>query len=411
MKRLLHKAAIILYAMAFHLLHYPRSEKSEHQKKGTKEILIIYNGIIGDGVLFADYLEMFPQIFPVRDGWKISILCRKCCKKVLCEFFHKEYGVNFLEDFIDDSENLFHKYRSLVGSFRGKYYEKIFALPIENPCLNRLAFNIAGKEKIICGENEGEASDGSWYQRYFYRHAYNVRVQDAMGTMELKRYAGLIGKYGGNKVPARISHMSLGKENEKERKEYCVIGLGASTPEKIWDIANFAEVIRFIRKKYRWTVCLCGGEKERFLYGQLKRLIDCEGVECHIGKTSMEEWAGMIRGAVLYVGNDSAGVHIAASVGTPSVVVVGKWQYRRFFPYEVEEKTGKEKLPCAVFSKKQYDCVNCREKHRKKGEGNPACKRAIREGGPCRCLADITADQVIEAIEHIMNVKSCAEMG
>ena len=126
--------------------------------------------------------------------------------------------MNFLEDFIDDSENLFHKYRSLVGSFRGKYYEKIFALPIENPCLNRLAFNIAGKEKIICGENEGEASDGSWYQRYFYRHAYNVRVQDAMGTMELKRYAGLIGKYGGNKVPARISHMSLGKENEKERK-------------------------------------------------------------------------------------------------------------------------------------------------------------------------------------------------
>ena len=230
MKRLLHKAAIILYAMAFHLLHYPRSEKSEHQKKGTKEILIIYNGIIGDGVLFADYLEMFPQIFPVRDGWKISILCRKCCKKVLCEFFHKEYGVNFLEDFIDDSENLFHKYRSLVGSFRGKYYEKIFALPIENPCLNRLAFNISGKEKIICGENEGEASDGSWYQRYFYRHAYNVRVQDAMGTMELKRYAGLIGKYGGNKVPARISHMSLGKEKEKERKEYCVIGLGASTP-------------------------------------------------------------------------------------------------------------------------------------------------------------------------------------
>ena len=84
MKRLLHKAAIILYAMAFHLLHYPRSEKSEHQKKGTKEILIIYNGIIGDGVLFADYLEMFPQIFPVRDGWKISILCRNGSPPVIC---------------------------------------------------------------------------------------------------------------------------------------------------------------------------------------------------------------------------------------------------------------------------------------------------------------------------------------
>ena len=75
MKRLLHKAAIILYAMAFHLLHYPRSEKSEHQKKGTKEILIIYNGIIGDGVLFADYLEK-NQLFvsEVETGW----MCLNC---------------------------------------------------------------------------------------------------------------------------------------------------------------------------------------------------------------------------------------------------------------------------------------------------------------------------------------------
>ncbi len=396
MKQIINKISIILYAVYFHLLYYrPKSEEK------NKNILILYNGIIGDTVLLADYLMMFQRIFQPQNGYQIEVLCLKSCKKMLMSFFKKQYQVKFLDVFIDDTVKTWGGYKKVVHFFRDKYYQKIFVLPIANPRADRLVYNIPGKEKIVCGEND---TPGKWgfpylYHRYFYEHAYNTRIQNPMGTMEIRRYADLIRRYADFPVPVKISHMKV-VEGITVSEKYCVIGLGASTSEKTWETSKFLEIIHYLWNKYHLVSYLCGEEKERYLYEQIEKTGKCDYIKSYIGKTSFQEWISLIKGASLYVGNDSAGVHIAASVSVPSIVIVGKWQYKRFFPYDKGLEKENEILPYPVFSELQYECINCREKHMKKGIGNRECKKAIKAGRPCLCVADVTVAQVKDAVDQ-----------
>ena len=217
--------------------------------------------------------------------------------------------------------------------------------------------------------------------------------------MEIRRYADLIRRYADFPVPVKISHMKV-VEGITVSEKYCVIGLGASTSEKTWETSKFLEIIHYLWNKYHLVSYLCGEEKERYLYEQIEKTGKCDYIKSYIGKTSFQEWISLIKGASLYVGNDSAGVHIAASVSVPSIVIVGKWQYKRFFPYDKGLEKENEILPYPVFSELQYECINCREKHMKKGIGNRECKKAIKAGRPCLCVADVTVAQVKDAVDQ-----------
>lgn len=396
MKRIINKILIMLYALYFHFRYYHFKQEENNQN-----ILFIYHSLIGDAILFTDYLAMFQQVFPKEKGYELEILCRKNCKQVWEELFAHEYHIKFADVYIDnDKVETWRSYREILRFFMGKYYRKIFVLQIAAPRGDRFAYNIVGKEKIVCGENE---LPGRWgfpylYHRYFYEHAYNSRIQDPMGTMEIRRYANLIARYADFPVPVKISHI-LVKEEEVSEK-YCVVGVGASISEKMWEIDKFAEIIQYLWNRYHLISYLCGGENEKFLVEQLIKTGKCDHIKSYVGKTNLQKWVSLIKGAVLYVGNDSAGVHIAASVYVPSIVIVGKWQYGRYFPYDKELDTGQEMLPYPVFSEQQYACVNCREKYMRKGIGNRACKKGIKAGKPCLCVADITVKQVKEAIDR-----------
>lgn len=399
MKRIIRKGLITLYALYFHLVYYQAKPKEDNGN-----ILIVYYGIIGDAVLFADYLAMFHKIFPKEKGYQIEVLCFKSCRKIWQDFFEHEYQVKFLDVYIDDTENTWMNYGKVIRFFQGKYYQKIFALPIANPRGDKLVYNIAGKEKIICGENE---TPGKWglsylYHRYFYEHAYHARIQNPMGTMEIRRYADLIHRYADFPVPVKISHMKT-MEKIIVSERYCVIGLGASTSEKTWETSKYLEIIHYLWNKYHLVSYLCGEDNERDLYEQIEKAGKCDYIKSYIGKTNFREWISLIQGASLYVGNDSAGVHIAASVSVPSIVIVGKWQYKRFFPYDKELEKGNEILPYPVFSEQNYDCTNCREKHMKKGIGNRECKKAVKAGKPCLCVSDVTVEQVRDAIDQTID--------
>ena len=400
MKRIVNKIFIVLYALYYHVRYYQSQGENENKK-----ILILYNGIIGDAVLFADYLAMFQQIFPQEKSYQIEVLCHKGCKKIWQDFFENEYVVKFLDVFIDGTAETWIGYRKTIRFFQGKYYQKIFMLPIANPQGDRLVYNIAGREKIICGENE---LPGKWgfpylYHRFFYEHAYNTRIQDSIETMEIRRYANMIQRYADFSVPVKISHMKVAPKEVPE--QYCVIGLGASISEKIWEVSKFSEIIQYLWDKYHLKSYICGEEKEEYLYKQLEITEKCNYIKSYIGKTDFKEWISLIKNASLYVGDDSAGVHIAASVSVPSVVIIGKWQYKRFFPYDRELEKESEVLPYPVFSEKQYKCVNCREKYMKKGIGNRKCMNAIKAGKPCLCLSDITTQQVRNAIDWVIKRK------
>ena len=52
-----------------------------------------------------------------------------------------------------------------------------------------------------------------------------------------------------------------------------------------------------------------------------------------MGKTSLKDLAYIISKAVVFVGNDSGPVHLAAAVGTRAIVMFGPSKFRRTGPY------------------------------------------------------------------------------
>lgn len=93
-----------------------------------------------------------------------------------------------------------------------------------------------------------------------------------------------------------------------------------SNPVKRWPAARYRELVRVMAQ--RLPVVLIGGPEERELLSQVvpadhPRVIDL------VGQVSLRQLAALLRCAALLVSNDSGPVHLAAAVGTPTVVLFG----------------------------------------------------------------------------------------
>jgi ADP-heptose:LPS heptosyltransferase len=61
---------------------------------------------------------------------------------------------------------------------------------------------------------------------------------------------------------------------------------------------------------------------------------------------TIPELAELIRGARLYVGNDSGPMHLAAAVGTPIVAIWGSSDSRRWRPWKVAHRVVQNPFEC-----------------------------------------------------------------
>ncbi|MBD3379390.1 MAG: hypothetical protein GF408_02895 [Candidatus Omnitrophica bacterium] len=86
---------------------------------------------------------------------------------------------------------------------------------------------------------------------------------------------------------------------------------------KAWDMREFGKVIEFLASK-GFTVLVCGGEPDRGKLGTRHALSEVKDI---CGKTSLGTFASVCSKAGIFIGVDSGPAHIAAAVGTPSVIL------------------------------------------------------------------------------------------
>jgi lipopolysaccharide heptosyltransferase II len=125
--------------------------------------------------------------------------------------------------------------------------------------------------------------------------------------------------------------------------------IGAGYPSKLWEPSRYAKLMNILAEKYNTQVLILGGHNDVYIYKSIKENLNFKPINV-IGKTDFSETAALIERCNLFVGNDSAPVHIAAAVGTPVIVIfsaannVNRWR-----PY------GKNVF---VITKK-IDCIHC----------------------------------------------------
>jgi heptosyltransferase-3 len=143
---------------------------------------------------------------------------------------------------------------------------------------------------------------------------------------------------------------------------------------KEWGREKYVALIRWLVTTYRATVLITGGGAEYARAEEIKR--DC-GDGCHnlAGKTSLALYAALLSRCRLFIGVDSAGLHIAAAVGTPTVSLFGPSSPISWAPLGHGH----------MVVQKDFPCVPCRQK---------GCDGS----GKSRCLDELTVEQALTAV-------------
>lgn len=156
-------------------------------------------------------------------------------------------------------------------------------------------------------------------------------------------------------------------------------------PFKCWPQAKVADLIDALQGK-GWPValtCAPDGAEMEMTAGIVARLAAPPALDL-AGKLSLKELAALTTRARLFVGVDSAPMHIAAAVGTPAVALFGPSGHALWGPWGTP-RHGRH----IVLDNPAYDCSPC---------GIDGCGG----GKLSECLATLPAAQVLAACEELL---------
>jgi heptosyltransferase-3 len=148
---------------------------------------------------------------------------------------------------------------------------------------------------------------------------------------------------------------------------------------KEWGQEKYISLINWLIEKQNATVLVTGSVPERPRAEGIVRNCDrrCYNLA---GKTSIAMYAALLKKCHLFIGVDSAGLHIAAAVGTPTVSIFGPSSPRSWAPRGTRH----------IVVQKKFDCLPCRQK---------GCMGSEKS----RCLDELTVGEVVQKIETLVS--------
>jgi ADP-heptose:LPS heptosyltransferase len=162
---------------------------------------------------------------------------------------------------------------------------------------------------------------------------------------------------------------------------YVVLHPGASVPARTWPADRFVETAHALATSGH-PVLVTGGSSERPLADAVAASGDgtSGSVTSLAGDLSLDQLAAVIAGADAVVVGNTGPAHLAAAVGTPVVSL--------FPPTVPAERWRPWMVPHVLLGNQSIGCAGCRA-------------RACPFGGLQPCLAEVTADDVVAAVDHL----------
>lgn len=145
---------------------------------------------------------------------------------------------------------------------------------------------------------------------------------------------------------------------------------------KEWGIEKYIELINRVTREFKISVILTGAPNERDRAQEIVH--ECENrVFNFAGLTTMELLPALFQASILFLGVDSAGVHIAAAVGTPTISLYGPSSPDIWAPKGEKHRVISKKMPC----------VPCKE------TGCNGSKKS-------KCMDSLAVDDVLNAVRN-----------
>jgi len=157
------------------------------------------------------------------------------------------------------------------------------------------------------------------------------------------------------------------------------VNLGTTWRSKQWDLRGFAEVIKIISESAPdIKVVLTGSTDELNL---VEQLVVSDSTLNFVGKTDLMQLGALLERCDVCLTCDSGPMHIAASVGIPTVALFGPTDPKRHKPYGKGHTVIEKPVSCRP-------CYN---------------RTCHRQDQPYLCMQEIKVNEVVKAIMTILN--------
>lgn len=370
-------------------------KKSKYLKDTTsKKVYIVFAGIIGDTVCFLPTIKRYIQAFPESKGYEITYFIKPAVHKFLnaikgysdlhiVELDYTRFCTDF-QYYKEINNKYFDVSVSHVICPQKSISSAIVALNIDAVHKYGIEYRLPCRDKL---------------KKLIFEKAFNEKVLlDANVTMmpALNAIANAVD----NSNKATVLPFINSEKFSNPYGNYCVIGPYSSVIAKEWEIEKFADIANRALDR-GINIVLVGTTKDDSKIQTFLSLVKSDRVFNLINKTPFAEWIDIIRNAKLVVSCDSAAIHIAAGVNTPSVCISGGMDEGLMYPYVVDELETGQHLPIVIMSPHE-DCFKCRRIGEYYGYGNKACRAEIEKNKPMLCIQKITVDRVWESVNSLL---------
>lgn len=366
-----------------------------NDKEDNKCILLIIDGLIGDTVLIQDFLKECNRYLHEEKGYSIDLFFSKTFVKEFYLECCEIYDFNVLDICFEKKNTELFDMMRVLNYFRDKNYEYVLN-PLPKHRGDKLAGCINGKYKLAVRDDMVVTGRkiGSLFRKLAYTDTLVVDKKE-MEFCRFKRIMSFLGDYEyKTSIPAIKKDPFL-----KYEFSYCVFAVGASEIGKKYEKDRFAALAHYILNHTDLHIIFVGAKSDsedtRYVIEKMHaedRVLDLTG------KTNYQGWVNIIASARFVIGNDSASVHIASATGVKAICIVGKWQYKRFYPYILDKED--KSIPIPVFCKTKLSCENCGKVINLMPNSN--CKKTLTNHRSYDCVAEVRVEQIIEKIDSVL---------
>lgn len=182
----------------------------------------------------------------------------------------------------------------------------------------------------------------------FYPNTHNVKLnQSLLEPLNIKVKEEKID------IPLSIEDITFGKKylaNLSKGRKRLFVGIHPTgkllwCPYRQWGITKFSNLVDKISQKYDAIILLFGTKGEKKI---LKDMVNLVKTRCFVvDNCSLREVASIIGSLDLFIGNDSALVHIAASLDIKSISITGPTNFERTGPWGKQAYVIRLDIPCS----------------------------------------------------------------
>ena len=152
----------------------------------------------------------------------------------------------------------------------------------------------------------------------------------------------------------------LAAEGVREDNRFAVLAIGANWPNKRWPVKYFAVLADWLYSEKLIPVLVGGGRLDESLVRDIETLTEVPPVNL-VGRTSLKKLAHIFKRADLVLGGDTGPVHLAAGLGTKTVMLMGPTDANRNGPYGQQENAMEIPRSCKACWKRRcpkgLDCL------------------------------------------------------